>query len=229
MSFDCFWFSVDVGVFDTSRWHVCFHTFEYEPSRFSPHLIAPSPVGSVLRRSPCAGVAASTTPPPGVTTRSSKMSNQPNARGSTDVPVGKKSSTKVLKTHDDEASSKVAATIDYDSGRGGDDLQYGKTLKSRFAAISGGKGIERRDTRGNGRVLVGRKANLEDRPSDGQGAAVDAALPAGTAAAADPAGATAATAAHDAAARAADDVGPGLVHSPVREGAGSRWDNIRGR
>ncbi|CAM9284637.1 unnamed protein product, partial [Laminaria digitata] len=45
--------------------------------------------------------------------------------------------------------------------------QYGKTLRSRFAAISGGKGIERRETRSNGRVLVGRKANLEERSGDG--------------------------------------------------------------
>lgn len=200
----------------------------FEPSRFSPHLIAPSPDGSVFRRSLCAGVAASTTAPPRFTTSSSSMSSPLNARGSTDVPPGKKSSTIVLKTHDGEASSKVAATIDYDDGGGGgDDLQYGKTLKSRFAAIAGGKGVERRETRGNGRVLVGRKANLEERSGGGPVAAVDAALPATTAAAAYPATSTAAAAAPDGAARAADDIGPGLVPSPVHEGAGSRWDNIR--
>lgn len=145
------------------------------------------------------------------------MAHQVHARGSTDVPVGKKSSIKVSKTHDDEAFLEVAATIDDDGrGDGGDDPQYGKTLRSRFAAIAGGKGIERRETRGDGRVLMGRKANLEERSVDGPAAAVDAAL-------------AAASAATDPAAAAPDAAGPAPARAPSRahEDAGSRWDTIR--
>ena len=128
-----------------------------------------------------------------------------NARGSIDVLEGKKSLSTVVRKHDNEAPSKVGTTIDAD-----DDLEYKKTLKSRFATVSGGKGIERRDTRGNDRVLVGCKANLEGRSGDGP--AADAALAAATAAF-DPA-AAAAAAAPDAA-RA--DAAPARAH----EGAGS--------
>lgn len=199
-----------------------------EPSRFSPQLIrtvtfltatdcsvapsTPSTVALSARLSRLPPVHAAL---PRVATHSSSMANRVHARGSTDVPVGKKSSIKVSKTHDDdEACLEVAATID-DDGRGddGDDLQYGKTLRSRFATISGGKGIERRETRGDGRVLVGHKANLEERSVDGPAAAVDAAL-------------AAASAAADPAAAAPDAAGPAPAPFPAHEDAGSRWDTI---
>ena len=64
--------------------------------------------------------------------------------------------------------------VDADDGDDRDDLEYGKTLRARFASVAGSKYIERRETRGNDRVLVGRKANLTAMSGDGSTAAATA-------------------------------------------------------